>query len=363
MAKLKPRPLQHRRIKRYHAPGTPPGTLIQPDQASAPQCRALCYGPTGLHESSETLSCVPPEDWSGILWLDIAGLPGEAELAQLRDRLGLHPLALEDVITGGQRPKLDDLGEMLFLVLTRPRWQADELRSEQVSLFLGERFVLSIHEAGDDLFEPLRRRLHKGGAGLLGGGAERLLHALADLVIDQGFPLLDTLGEAAEAIETALLERPQPEVLARIHRLKRMLLQLRRELWPAREALGRVMRPGVPWISEAQFPYWKDIHDHALYQLELVEAYRDMSAGMLDLYLSSASHRLNDIMRVLTIISTIFIPLTFVTGLYGMNFVVDTASPWAMPLTHWRYGYPAVLAFMTLVAGLMLWFFRRKGWL
>lgn len=353
------------RHKRYHRPGTPPGTLTaqEPRREEPPRCRVLCYGPAGVREGAEMTICDPPEEWEGVLWLDIAGLPGAGDLGRLRDRLGLHPLALEDVVTGAQRPKLDEFGSVLFLILSRPHWDSGELRPEQVSLFLGERFVISIHEAGDDLFEPVRRRLAEGGAGLLEGGGERLLHALTDLVVDQGFPVLDTFGEAAEALETTLLERPGAEALAQIHDLKRSLLQLRRELWPTRETLGRLMGPGTLHMGEALYPYWKDVYDHALYQLEMVEAYRDMSAGMLDLYLSSASHRLNDIMRVLTIISTIFIPLTFVTGLYGMNFVVDAGSPWAMPLTHWRYGYPAVIAFMVLEAGLMLWFFRRKRWL
>jgi magnesium transporter len=356
---------RHWRSKRYRDPGTPPGILTrwEPQPGETRRCRILCCEHSGLGTWTESAGCRPPAHWQGVLWLDVAGLPRAEDLEQLRDGLGLHPLELEDVVTGAQRPKLDEHGETLFLILTRPHWKAGELRLEQVSLFLGERFVISIHEAGDDLFEPVRRRLSGGGFGRMDSEGERLLHALADLVVDQGFPVLDALGEAAEELETTLLERPGPEILGPIHDLKRTLLQLRRELWPAREALGRLLRPGARGTNEALFPYWKDVYDHALYQLEMVEAYRDMSAGMLDLYLSSSSHRLNDIMRVLTIISTIFIPLTFVTGLYGMNFVVDTASPWAMPLTHWRYGYPAVLAFMVLVAGGMFWFFRRKRWL
>lgn len=353
------------RPKRYQSPGTPPGTLTQrePRPEVPPRCRLLYFGPSGVREVKQTDSCDPPQDWEGVLWLDVTGLPGTDDLERLRDRLGLHPLALEDIVTGDQHPKLEEFRDVLFLILSWPCWDGDELRPEQVSLFLGKRFVVSIHEAGDDLFEPIRRRLTEGGTSLLEGGGERLLHALADLVVDQGFPVLEALGEDAEALETELLRHSGPEILARIHELKRSLLQLRRELWPTRETLGRLMGPGSHQMAEALYPYWKDVYDHALYQLEMVEAYRDMSAGMLDLYLSSASHRLNDVMRVLTIISTIFIPLTFVTGLYGMNFVVDASSPWAMPLTHWRYGYPAVLIFMVLEACLMLWFFRRKRWL
>ena len=356
---------RHWRSKRYQDPGTPPGILTrwEPQPGEPRRCRILCYQPSGTGGWTESAECRPPEHWQGVLWLDVAGLPRAEDLMRLRDRLGLHPLALEDVVTGAQRPKLDVLDDVLFLILSRPSWYSGELRLEQVSLFLGERFVISIHEAGDDLFEPVRRRLVEGGTNLLEGGGEQLLHALADLVVDQGFPVLDALGEVTEALESALLDRPDPEVLARVHGLRRTLLQLRRDLWPTREALARLMRPGTPRIGEALFAYWTDVYDHALYQLELVEAYREMSAAMLELYLSSASHRLNDVMRVLTIISTLFIPLTFFTGLYGMNFVVDPTNPWAMPLTHWRYGYPAVLAFMVLVTLSMLWFFRRKGWL
>jgi len=255
------KPNRHWRHKRYQTPGTPPGILIpqEPRPEEPPRCRVLCYSSAGARESAETTVCDPPESWEGVLWLDIAGLPRAEDLGRLRDRFGLHPLALEDVVTGAQRPKLDELCGTLFLILSRPRWDCGELRPEQVSLFLGERFVVSIHEAGDDLFEPVRRRLAQDGAGLLEGGGERLLHALGDLVVDQGFPVLDALGEAAEALEDSLLERPGPEVLAQIHALKRSLLQLRRELWSTRETLGRLTGPGAPTNGEALYPYWKDV--------------------------------------------------------------------------------------------------------
>lgn len=351
--------------KRYRSPGTPPGSLLQSTSESGAsfRCHTVHFGSSGVFEEEQAATCDPPSQWKDDLWLDITGVPRAGSLERLRDRLGLHELALEDVVTGGQRPKLDDYGDVLFVVLIRPYWVGGDVRLEQVSLFLGERFVVSIHESEDDLFAPIRRRLADQHAPLAEGGVERLFHALLDYVVDQGFPLLDMLGEHAEKLEENLLECPGPDTLTHIYQLKRDLLQLGRGLWPTREMLNRLMLLGSSRIGSDLLPYLKDVHDHVLFQVDLVEAHRELAVSLLDVYLSSASHRLNDIMRVLTIISTIFIPLTFVTGLYGMNFVVDTTSPWAMPLTHWRYGYPAVLVFMLMVAAGMLWFFRRKGWL
>lgn len=352
------------RGKRYRNPGTPPGSLMQTTPAVPDDLmvRSLIYDAGSAHEEIGN-RCDPPAEWQGNLWLDIAGTPRAGDLERLRDRLGLHVLALEDVVTGGQRAKLDDYDNALLLVMSRPYWKDGEVQLEQISLFLGENFVVSIREQADDLFAPVRQRLLAHVGVLAKSGVDRLYHALLDMVVDQGFPTLDRLGELSEEIEAALLDRPDNDTLSRIYQLKRDLLQMRRQLWPMREAMNRLILPYSEHIGAELKPYLKDVYDHVLFQLDMVEAYRDMAASMLDVYLSSASHRLNEIMRVLTIISTIFMPLTFITGLYGMNFVVDSSSPWAMPLTHWRYGYPLVLTVMLTVAVSMLWFFKRKRWI
>lgn len=354
------------RALHHPSPGTPPGTLTSPmpsPSTLAPRCQVICYDASGAREQALVTPAEIPRQWDGNLWLDITGVPRSADLECLRQRLGLHPLALEDVVTGALLPKMDDYETVLFVIAVRPQCTAGEVHLEPVDLFLGDRFVVSVHESDETLFAPVRRRLEEHAGHLCENGPAHLFHALLDLVVDHGFPVLDELGEYAEELETALLDSPEPEMLARIHRLKRGLLQLRRELWPMRDMLNRLMLPDTPLLGEGLVPYFKDIHDHVTFQLDLVEVHRDMSTSMLDVYLSSASHRLNEIMRVLTMISTLFIPLTFIAGIYGMNFVVDSDSPWAMPLTHWRYGYPAVLTVMLIVALAMIWFFRRKRWL
>jgi magnesium transporter len=358
----------HRRHhKRYSQPGLPPGTLQLVDAPDIPalRCRVVeldeagyrTYelGADGLRER------VPPD--SGLLWLDITGMPDPELLNALAGRFELHPLALEDVINQGQRPKVDEYEDNLFAILTRPVWQDRQLKLEQVSVFLGTHFVVSFHLSADDCFAPLRQRLEKRSRRFSNGGAAFLFHALVDLMTDEYFPVLDALGGEIEELELGLLEDPQQEMLAGIHALKRELLVLRRQLWPAREVVNQLMRYEGDLLDETLIPYFKDVYDHGVYLIDLVESYRDITAGMLDVYLSSVSYRLNDVMRVLTIIATIFIPLTFITGIYGMNFADNTASPWAMPELHWYYGYPLAWLLIAAVAAGMVVFFKRKGWL
>jgi magnesium transporter len=352
--------------KQYHPPGTPPGTLQAAlREAPAPQYRLMEFDRDGCQARDidvDGLHTITLSE-SGIVWLDVAGLPDEAQFAALGRIFGLHRLALEDVLNQGQRPKLDDYDDRMFVVLARPLWCDGEVHLEQVNLFLGHNFVISIGPATTDPFAPVRLRLQQRTRRFLEGGAGYLLHALIDLTIDECFPVLDALGEDIEATELELLEHPDQDTLAHIHVLKRELLWLRRQLWPAREVMQQLLRSENPLLQAPLVPYLKDIHDHSVYLIDLVESYRDMTAGMLEVYLSSVSYRLNDIMRLLTIISTIFIPLTFLTSVYGMNFIANTASPWAMPELYWYYGYPLLWLIILCVAGGMLLLFRRKRWL
>ncbi len=352
-------------IKRYHPPGTPPGTLAGPAPPGAATIRVTVYGEDGFSEEqvADPAECARFLAATRITWTHVQGPVDAALLQRLREVFKLHPLAVEDVLNSGQRPKLESYDDHLFAVMSLPVMREDQPVTEQVSLFLGHGFVLSFHPGAQDPFEPVRRRLRGGTGSMRGRGADYLVYALMDLTVDQGFPLLEELGERIEDLEEELLRNPAPETLREIHRLKRELLFLRRMLWPQREVINSMLRDGDHLIREETRLYLRDCYDHTIQIMDLLESYRDMTAGMVDVYLSSVSNRLNDVMRVLTIIATIFIPLTFITGIYGMNFGNNTKSPWAMPELNWYYGYPAILLVLLAVALLLLLFFKRKGWL
>ena len=269
--------------------------------------------------------------------------------------------ALEDVINSGQRPKADLYPGQVFVVLSHPSQTEAGLRMEQVSLLCGRNLVISFHNGPSDPFEPVRKRLREHIGRIRGRGADYLLYALMDITVDHGFPVLEWFGTQLESLEEELIENPTQASLRRLHELRRDTLLLRRSLWPHREVLGTLMRAEDWGITEDSQVYFRDCHDHAVQILELLETYRDMTTVMLDLYLSSTSNRLNEIMRVLTVFASIFIPLTFITSLYGMNFQ-NPGSPWAMPELHWYYGYPMILGVIVAVAGGLLFYFRRKGW-
>ncbi|MGB5736731.1 MAG: magnesium/cobalt transporter CorA, partial [Thiohalocapsa sp.] len=237
------------------------------------------------------------------------------------------------------------------------------LQSEQISLFIGKGYLISFCGQAQDPFEAVRSRLRNHAGRIRRGGSDYLLYALLDVIIDHAFPLLETYGERIEALEEALLDRPEPDILAQIHQLRRELLLMRRMLWPQREVLSQLFHEECPCIEQDTKFFLRDCYDHTVQILDLLESYREMAASMVDVYLSSLSNRLNESMRLLTIIATLFIPLTFIAGVYGMNFGNDTQSWWAMPELRWDYGYPAVWLLMIAVAGVMLYLFKRNKWM
>lgn len=349
--------------KRYHPPGTTPGTLTGGEGAApeAPRLHFIRYDAVTLEEKTSAAigDCSVA---GGIRWLHIQGAVDSATLQDLQSQFRLHHLALEDVFNTGQHPKADPYEDQLFVILSHPRLEEGKVQTEQVSLFLLEGLVISLHTGAHDPFDPIRKRLRSGNSGLRRRAADVLLHALIDLVIDEGFPLLETLGDGLEALEDALLEQPTRDTLNAIHCLKRELLLLRRLLWPHREVLNTLQRGDSPLIHAGTRPYLRDCQDHAVHIMELLEVYRDMTSNMLDVYLSSLSNRLNENMRILTVIATLFMPLTFIAGVYGMNFD-RAASPWNMPELGWIYGYPAIWGVMIAIAIGMLFYFHRKNWL
>jgi magnesium transporter len=356
--------------KRYHEPGTLPGTLVATVCEAPLRITLVEFTDEAFEERviSSPSDCVSPEECREYLaspsktWIHVQGCVTPDALRQLGEMFGLHVLALEDVLNTGQRTKLEDYDSQLFLVMHLPLRTDAGLEAQQISLFLGPNYLISFHAGAKDPFEPVRARLRQHVGRIRQRGTDFLLHALVDLIVDQGFPLLEEFGEDIESIEQTLLGRPDEAVLVRIHHLRRELLLLRRLIWPQSEVLRQLLHEDYGCIEEKTRVFLRDCHDHALHILELLESYREMTSVMLEAYLSSASNQLNEVMRVLTVIATIFMPLTFIVGVYGMNFSVNETSPWAMPELHWYYGYPAVWLVIVAVFGGMLVYFRRKRW-
>ena len=352
--------------KRYHPPGTAPGTLKRLGTGPATPVSIKLIDFTAAEfleqEVADAESCLPYLKQSTVTWVHVQGDVSPETLKALGETFELHPLALEDVANTGQRPKTDVFESQLFVVLSHALIRGEHARSEQVSLFLGENYVISFHEGEGDPFELVRKRLRKNGARIRSRGADYLLYTLIDVIIDEGFPVIEWFGGVLEDLEQELLERPDEQTLHRLYDIKRQALFMRRMLWPQREVLNMVVREDGAFVTEDTKVYFRDCYDHTVQILDLLETYRDMTTSMLDLYLSSVSNRLNEVMRVLTVIATIFIPLTFIVGVYGMNFGANDKSPWAMPELRWYYGYPLLWLVMLAVAGWMLYYFKRKGW-
>ena len=353
--------------KRYHPPGTSPGTLIKHKKVPGSALKIILSDYTDVDYHEQVLTrpeeCISFMEKKTITWVHVQGDAEPDTMRELGNIFGLQPLALEDVINTGQRPKIDEYREHLFIVISHPVIDADtkEVSLDQVSLFIGKDFVISFHPGETDLFEPIRKRLRNHVGRIREKDSDYLTYALIDIVIDEGYPVLEWLGDEIEQLEDELLEQPTQDSLRKLHHLKRTLIILRRMLWPQRDVLSKLVRSDNTRMSENNRIYFNDCYDHTIQIMELNETYRDMVTGMMDIYLSSVSFRLNEIMRVLTVIATIFIPLTFIVGLYGMNFS-NPKSPWAMPELHWYYGYPIVLVVMLIVVTGMLFYFKKKNW-
>ncbi len=352
-----------KRRKRYHPPGTQPGTLAAHAEAGDLPVRiaAFLYD-TGRCEErtialSDLPSLAPPE--GGVLWLDVCGLSEPSVVQAIGDRFRIHSLALEDVLNVPQRPKVEWYGDHLLVVLREIRYPDPP---EQVAFLLADRVVVSFQERRGDAFDPVRDRLRQGKGRIRAEGADFLLYALCDSVLDAFFPTLERLGDEVEEMEERVLVSPVPETFLAIRRLKRELMAVRHAVWPARDALNLLLIEEHSLIRSGTKVFFRDCYDHTIQLMDMVETFREMASGLVDEYMSAVSNRMNEIMKVLTVMATIFIPLTFIAGLYGMNF--DTkASPYNMPELTWTYGYPVLLLLMAAIAGGMLYFFRRKRWI
>ena len=351
--------------KRYHPPGTVPGTLSarEDDKEDHFGIRLIDYNAELFRENTDAdpADCRRSLSEASRTWVDVQGSISPPTLRALGEMFGLHDLAMEDVLNTGQRSKLEVHPDHLFVVMNLPRVDAAEPGVSQVSLFLGRDFLITFCDAAGDPFAPVRNRLKNGGGRSRSRGCDYLLYAVLDVIIDQGFPVLEDIGERVEGLEAEVLSRPDRTTLNAIHGVKRELLLLRRMLWPQREVINALVRDDEGWISDETKLFLRDCYDHTIQIMDLIETCRELVAGILDVYLSNVSYRMNDIMRVLTIIATIFIPLTFLVGVYGMNFR-HPDSPWAMPELASYYGYPLLWLLMVALAVFMLWIFKRNKW-
>lgn len=351
--------------KHYHDPGTAPGTLVAPQGGRPVKLHLIDYSDDHVEEVSlaNAADCRAYLERDSKTWVQVNGQADPETLRNLGDLFDLHDLALEDVLNTGQRPKFELYDDQLFLIAAMPLFDGETLDIVQISLFVGHNYLICLCPLDEDPFEPVRKRLRQPGSRRFASRQiDYLLYALLDLIIDSAFPVLEQFGYQLEDMESKLLENPTHQILAHIHGLKRELLVLRRVLWPQREVLTSLMRTDDPVLSTDTQLYFRDCHDHSVQIIELLESFREMATSMLDIYLSSISQRTNETMRVLTIIATIFIPLTFVVGVYGMNFH-NPESPWAMPELGWYFGYPVVWGLMIVITAGLLWFFKRRGWM
>ncbi len=342
--------------------GLPPGTLVHVGERKLESVRitVIDYDENNFQEKQvpRIEDCFQFKATPTVTWINIDGLHDVQTIEKIGKQYGLHPLILEDILHVGQRPKYEDLESYIFVVLMMLRFDEENQTtlSEQVSLVLGPNFVISFQESIGDVFEQIRDRIRNAKGKIRKMGADYLMYALLDAIVDGYFGILEKIGDKIESMEEELVNDPSQRTLHQIHNLKREMVFLRRSVWPLRESISGLERSESALIKETTGLYLRDVYDHTIQVIDTVESFRDMISGMLDIYLSSISNRMNAVMKVLTIIATIFIPLTFVAGIYGMNFEY-------MPELKWRWGYAAVWLVMLAVAGAMIVYFKRKKWL
>lgn len=361
-------PRRFAKSRRGAAPGIDPREL--PAMGAVPSTvRITCidYAPAQVHEElvhdlRDFLGRHRPE-WCAVRWINVDGLTDLGAIRALAEKYHLHPLAIEDVVHVPQRPRAQayeasgDYQARLYIVARMLQLKDAQLRSEQISIFVGHQTVLTFQEeAGDDVWEPVRQRIRSPASHLRGHDASFLAYSLIDAIVDEAFPILEQFGDRLEALEDEVLQRPSPGVIHEIHRIKRELLLMRRSMWPMREVLQRLQRDPHECFSAVTQTYLRDVSDHVVQIIDIVETYRELAMGLTETYMTAMSNRMNEIMKVLTIIGTIFLPLTFFAGIYGMNFR-------HLPELEWHYGYALFWLVCAATTGAMVAWFRRHGWL
>jgi len=342
--------------------GMPPGSLVYTGEKGHLPTKITItrYNETEIAERhfDSFTECQLVGDPGEVTWINVSGISKVTDLEKVGECFKIHPLVLEDILEVGQRPKVEDYDDYLYIVLNSilPVPEGEKLVAEEISLVLGPHYLLSFYAGDGDIYAPVRERLLQAKGRIRKLGADYLAYSLIDLVVDNYFVELEKFGDQMESLEDEVVARPSPQTLRDVHQFKNDMIMLRKSLWPLREVIARLERRESPLISENLGNYFRDVYDHTIIAIDTVETYRDILSGMLDIYLSSMSNRLNSIMKVLTIIATIFMPLTFITSLYGMNFK-------HMPELQWEYGYFMVLGMVVVIAASMLEYFRRKQWI
>lgn len=351
------------RGKRSKKTGMPPGALVylgdKPSSDSIIQSYRFNGDSYDERQTKSVAEALAPPREGEVLWLDVNGIHNIQVLESIGSAFGIHPLVLEDILNTAKRPKVEDFEQYLFVVLKviHPNAHGHDFRSEQVSIILGKNFVISFQELEQhDAFMPVRERLKSNRGRIRKMGADYLAYALMDSVVDSYFGVLEVFGEHLEALERTAIESAAPDTLRRIHRTKQQTLQLRRAVWPVREIMSSILREESDLISKPVLVYLRDVYDHTVEVIDVLEGGRELAASLMEMYLSSLSNRLNSVMMVLTVITTIFMPLSFIAGVYGMNFKF-------MPELESPLGYPAVLLTMALIAIGMLAYFRSRKWI
>ena len=358
-----PKSKKRTRKKLRIVPGAPPGTLNIDPHAEKPVITLFAYEKEKfIEEKIDDLGKISEYiNPYSVLWVNVDGLGDEKTLLDTAKIFEIHPLVLEDIIHTNQRPKLDDLQSNIYIV-TRMFTYQEKLDSEQFSLILGKNYVVTFQETQGDCLEVIRNRIRTDQGRVRSAGADYLAYCILDSIVDNYFPFLENFGEKLEKIEEKIFSKPHQRILDQIHQLKRGFQSMRRTLWPTRDVLNRLNREEFPLVQKESQIYFRDVLDHAVQVLDLVETYKEICADLGNLYLSSLSNKMNEVMKVLTMIATLFIPLSFIAGLYGMNFNPEK-SPWNMPELNWFWGYPFALGIMAAISAGMLWFFYEKGWI
>jgi magnesium transporter len=346
--------------RKYKKAGMPPGTLVHIGKRRAEEVRLrlLEFDAEGINEEDVKAleELAPPKDKKSITWINVSGVHDVKVLEGLGSSLGLHPLVCEDIVNTEQRPKVEYYKDYLFVVLKFPRTGTQGVESEQVSLVLGPNYVVTFQEGEKDTFWQVKERIEKTRARFFERGADYLAYALMDVVVDNYFVVIETFSEKIEFLEEKLLVDARPETLHEIHALKRNLIYLRKTAWPAREVINGLVREDSELIKDSVKIYLRDVYDHVVQIIDTIDTYRDIVSGMHESYLSIASNRMNEIMKVLTMVATVFIPVTFIAGVYGMNFkyMPELDMPWA---------YPVVVLVMALVGLGIILLFKKKRWI
>jgi len=341
--------------------GMPPGTILHVGlhRSEKAKIKMLCYrGDNWVeNEFDQVNELIKQRDTEEICWIHISGIHVIDVIENIGATFHIHSLILEDIVNTNQRPKIEDNKEYLYIVIKMIHcYDNKKVEFEQLSLIVGHNYVLSFQENENDTFDQIRDRIKSTTGKIRTKGSDYLAYALLDCVVDHYYIALEYLGEKIETLEDKIMLDPKPQVLKEIHTLKNEMLFVRKAVWPLREIINALARGDSLLFKEDTLIYIRDVYDHMIQVIDTIEMYRDMVTGMLDIYLSNVSFKLNEVMKVLTIIATIFIPLTFIVGLYGMNFKY-------MPELEWEWGYPAILLIMAVISGCMIIFFRRKKWI